>query len=272
MPFSSFYYFFYIFLINSTKTNSNLFVKHYQFSYFNPFSIKIKNFYYPIRFYSDSAKNYEKNSESNSKDLFKKSTPESDTNCALALALALALAVSDSTESSDNIKPVKFYENAFQMKKLNLKENKGLAGVYKWINKINKINNNIYVGSSIELSNRFTRYFNRSYLKSNNYTIFWALLKYGYEKFRLEILEYCNASIVLKREQYFLDLLNPIYNIAKTAGSSLGIKRSVETKIKIRKSLKGVYTGNKSKLFGKTIDNATRNKMSISKAGANNPL
>jgi len=88
----------------------------------------------------------------------------------------------------------------------------------------------------------------------------------------LEILEYCDASIVIKREQYYLDLFNPIYNIAKTAGSSLGIKRSVETKLKLSKSLKGVYTGNKSKLFGKTIDNATRNKMSISKAGVNNPL
>jgi len=51
------------------------------------------------------------------------------------------------------------------LKNLILKENKGLAGVYKRINKINK---NIYIGSSIELSNRFTRYFNRSYLKSNN--------------------------------------------------------------------------------------------------------
>src|SRR5258706_145048 len=44
---------------------------------------------------------------------------------------------------------------------------------------------NPYVGSSIELSNRFTRYFNRSYLKSNNYVISKALLKYGYEKFTL---------------------------------------------------------------------------------------
>jgi group I intron endonuclease len=93
-----------------------------------------------------------------------------------------------------------------------------LAGVYK---RINKINNNIYVGSSIELSNRFTRYFNRSYLKSNNYIISKALLKYGYEKFSLEIIEYCDASIVLIREQYYLDLFNPIYNIAKTADHHL---------------------------------------------------
>lgn len=105
----------------------------------------------------------------------------------------------------------------------------------KWTS---KINNNLYVGSSIELSNRFTRYFNRSYLKSKNYVISKALLKYGYEKFSLEILEYCDASIVLKREQYYLDLFNPIYNIAKTAGSSLGIKRSDGTKLKLVNHLK----------------------------------
>ena len=108
----------------------------------------------------------------------------------------LSLAVGDSTESSNNIKPVKYYDNAFQNKTLILKENKGLAGVYKWTN---NRNNNTSVGSSIELSNRFTRYFNRSYLKSNNYVISKALLKYGYEKFTLEILEYCDASIVLER-------------------------------------------------------------------------
>jgi len=94
----------------------------------------------------------------------------------------LALAVSYSTESSNNIKLVKFYEEAYQVKSLNFKEIKGLAGVYKWTN---KINNNIYVGSSIELSNHFARYFNRSYLKSNNYVISKAFLKYSYEKFSL---------------------------------------------------------------------------------------
>jgi len=43
----------------------------------------------------------------------------------------LALAVSYSTESSNNIKLVKFYEEAYQIKSLNFKEIKGLAGVYK---------------------------------------------------------------------------------------------------------------------------------------------
>ena len=33
-----------------------------------------------------------------------------------------------------------------------------------------------------------------------------------------EILEYCEPSKVLEREQYYIDLLKPEYNILKTAG------------------------------------------------------
>lgn len=51
-----------------------------------------------------------------------------------------------------------------------------------------------------------------------------------------------------------------MYNIDKIAGSSLGIKRTAETKLKISKSLKGIYTGEKSKLFGRTADSASRKK------------
>ena len=53
-----------------------------------------------------------------------------------------------------------------------------------------------------------------------------ALLKYGYAGFRLEILEYCSISIVLDREQFYIDKLNPEYNILKIAGSNLGYKHS----------------------------------------------
>ncbi|RUP52129.1 hypothetical protein BC936DRAFT_140584 [Jimgerdemannia flammicorona] len=63
--------------------------------------------------------------------------------------------------------------------------------------------------------------------------ILQALLKYGYANFSLEILEYCEVANVLSREQYWMDTLNPEYNILSTAGSSLGCKRSEETKAKI---------------------------------------
>jgi hypothetical protein len=47
-----------------------------------------------------------------------------------------------------------------------------------------------------------------------------ALLKYAYLGFNLEILEYTTLlEETILREQYYLDLLNPEYNILKTAGS-----------------------------------------------------
>lgn len=42
-----------------------------------------------------------------------------------------------------------------------------------------------------------------------------ALLKYGYDNFSLEILEYCEKSVLLEREQYFLDKLQPKFSLAK---------------------------------------------------------
>ena len=79
------------------------------------------------------------------------------------------------------------------------------------------------------LNDRFRQYFNHSYLSSSKRgasLICKALLKYGYIGFRLEILEYCPSSIVLAREQFYLDKFNPEYNILKIAGSNLGYKHS----------------------------------------------
>lgn len=64
--------------------------------------------------------------------------------------------------------------------------------------------------------------------------IYKALLAHGFDNFKLEILEYCQPSELIKREQYYLDLLKPEYNILKVAGSSLGVKRRKETIAKIK--------------------------------------
>lgn len=61
-----------------------------------------------------------------------------------------------------------------------------------------------------------------------------ALLKYGYSNFTLEILEYCEKINTIKREQHYLDLLNPEYNILKVAGSLTGFKHSEETMEKFK--------------------------------------
>jgi hypothetical protein len=84
-----------------------------------------------------------------------------------------------------------------------------------------------------------------------------ALLKYGYSNFKLEILEYCSPEDVIKREEYYLKIFEPYYNILKIAGSSLGYTHSQETKDKMSAAKKGENhpclgrTGEKHPLFGK---------------------
>jgi len=155
-----------------------------------------------------------------------------------------------------------------------LKENKNKSGIYRFTN---KTNGNIYIGSSKNLGNRFSNYFNLSYISKikNNLTISRALIKYGYLNFTrcaLEILEYCDVSDLLVREQFYLDLLKPKYNIAKIAGSTIGIQKSQKIKNLISKSLKSFHSKNKSPLLGKKHTKETKELMSIFKLNENNPM
>jgi group I intron endonuclease len=119
---------------------------------------------------------------------------------------------------------VYIYEDAYSMKNVIIKDNKDKSGIYMWTN---KLTGDIYIGSSGNISNRLKKYFTISYLKSKNgFIISRALLKYGYSNFSLTVLEYCNKYDLLKREQFYLDKLNPQYNILKIAGSSKNFKHS----------------------------------------------
>lgn len=119
------------------------------------------------------------------------------------------------------------------------KENKGKSGVYRFTN---KENGKSYVGSSSNLSKRFSDYFNVNRLAKYAKTslICRALLRYGYSMFSLEILEYCgkDKAVILKKEQDYIDLLKPEYNILSLAGSSLGYKHSKDALAKIKAGTK----------------------------------
>jgi len=137
-----------------------------------------------------------------------------------------------------NLKVEIIYSNTDIMKNQIIKENKKKSGIYLWTNIINE---KIYVGSSINLGNRFKDYFNYSHIsnpKISNSNIHKALIKYGYSNFQLEIIEYCKIDNCIEREQYYIDLLQPEYNILKFASSSKGYKHTKESIEKIRKHLK----------------------------------
>lgn len=75
-----------------------------------------------------------------------------------------------------------------------LQENREKCGVYICCGASNKINNKIYVGSSINLSKRFVKYFIQGALFKTRMLINLALLKYGLNNFRLDIIEYCSLK------------------------------------------------------------------------------
>ena len=60
-------------------------------------------------------------------------------------------------------------------------------------------------------------------------------------------------------------MVNLKYNLLKIAASSLNYKLSEVTKAKISKSLKGVYTKEKSPWFGKSLTEKTKGLMSLKK-------
>jgi group I intron endonuclease len=125
------------------------------------------------------------------------------------------------------------------------------------------VNGKCYIGSSSNLSSRYSDYLKPSYFNRNDLVMPRAFKKYGYENFVFEILEYCDLSILISREQYYLDLLHPEYNVAKVAASNLGIKRSEEFKSKISTALKG-----NTNSLGRVLSDETKAKISSSKKGS----
>jgi group I intron endonuclease len=60
------------------------------------------------------------------------------------------------------------------------------------------------------LKRRLKDYFSenrlKGFLSKSRSLIYQALLKYGYDNFTLEILEYCEHSLLESREQYYINL------------------------------------------------------------------
>lgn len=132
-------------------------------------------------------------------------------------------------------KNIIIYSNLEEDKSIIYKENKDKSGIYMFLN---KKTGNYYIGSSKNLGKRFSGYLAKKFLEREilrtKSKIYSALLKYGYNNFELIILEYCDITVLINKEQHYIDFYKPYYNILKIAGSSIGFKHSEETLIKFR--------------------------------------
>jgi|LakMenEpi03Aug12_release.lakeMendotaPanAssembly.Ray.scaffolds.fasta_scaffold410544_2 group I intron endonuclease len=127
-----------------------------------------------------------------------------------------------------------------------------MKGIYKITSPIGRI----YIGQSVDISNRISSYKN---LKCKNQTkLYHSLLKYSFENHKFEILEQCEINLLNERERYYQDFYNSTLrnnlNCKLTKTNEKSGYLSIETKIKI-----GI--GNK----GKKVSAESRKRMSIAK-------
>lgn len=100
-------------------------------------------------------------------------------------------------------------------------------GIYEIVN---TVNGKRYIGSAVKFSTRFAVH--RGSLRAGKHHSRYlqaAWNKYGEQAFEFHRLIVCAPSDTIFFEQRVLDVFRPEYNIAKTAGSCLGLKHSPET-------------------------------------------
>lgn len=139
---------------------------------------------------------------------------------------------------------------------------KNKSGIYKISNLINE---KIYIGSAINLYCRWHHH--KHYLCKNSHTnkrLQNFVNKYGFEQLVFEVLELCNRNSLLEREQFYIDGLNPFFNICRIAGNSLGRKHSLETKQNLSAMNKNKPTYS---MLGKKHSEHTKHLISESKRG-----
>jgi len=142
---------------------------------------------------------------------------------------------------------------------------------------INLKNNKMYIGSAVNFRLRYNQHMydlRRKNHHSPHFQRSWE--KYGKDNFSFEIIELVDDKTkLLEREQVWLDLFKPEYNICKVAGSQLGRTWTLdeEKRLNISKGLTGRKLSEEHKKNlgllhkGKAKTEEQKLKISLSKKG-----
>lgn len=113
--------------------------------------------------------------------------------------------------------------------------------IYKIISTIHP--DRLYIGSTLDFHDRKRRH--RGQFKNKNHhniKLQSHVNKYGIDDLTFSIIErieFTTKEHLIGREQYYIDTLKPYLNINIIADSSIGVKRSEETRRKIGEASKG---------------------------------
>lgn len=83
-----------------------------------------------------------------------------------------------------------------------------MIGIYKITN---LVNGKTYIGQSINIERRFWDH--RCVSHETNRHLKHALIKYGKDNFKYEVIEECSAEMLDEREMYYISKLSPEYNV-----------------------------------------------------------
>ena len=113
----------------------------------------------------------------------------------------------------------------------------------------------IYIGSSsISIEHRWSDHVIKL-KKGNHPSVYMQNVwnKYGNSCLSFEVVEICNPEDSIKREQYWIDNLKPLFNTCKIAGSPRGVKRDKALRDKLsvirRKRIKEGFRPNIKKII-----------------------
>lgn len=126
----------------------------------------------------------------------------------------------------------------------------------------NIVNHKKYIGQSCNI---YSRWYNHKYCLNNNIHSNTYLQnswnKYGKNNFVFTIIEKCDENIIDEKEKYWINHYNTMnddfgYNL--DSGGNLNKHHSIETKIKMSRSAKGIYPSEETKI---KISNNRKGKM-----------
>jgi group I intron endonuclease len=116
-----------------------------------------------------------------------------------------------------------------------------ICGIYQIVSKTHP--ERIYIGSTIDYFNRKRRHLQQLNKGTHHSPALQNHVnKYGIDDFEFSIIEtfdFISKEHLISREQFYLDTYHPYLNVKKIADSSIGLKRSDETKRKIGDASKG---------------------------------